>query len=54
MSYLIFPKTQNKNPDKTYGVADISKDNDGKVWIATYVALFNYDGKVVNVFDHKN
>lgn len=54
MNYLIFPKPKNENPDNSYGVTDISKDYDGKVWIATYTALFSYDGKMVNIFDHKN
>lgn len=54
MNYLMFPKPKNENPDNTYGVTDISKDKDGKVWIATYAALFNFDGKMVNIFDHKN
>jgi len=53
MNYLIFPKPKNENPDNTYGVTDISKDKDGKVWIATYSALFNYDGKMVNTFDNE-
>ena len=53
MNYLIFPKPKNKNPDNAYGVTNISKDKDGKVWIATYAALFNYDGKMVNVFDNE-
>lgn len=52
MNYLIFPEP--KNPDNSYGVTDISEDKDGKVWIATYAALFSYDGKMVNIFDHKN
>lgn len=51
MNYLIFPKPQNKNPDKSYGVTGISKDKNGEVWIATYAALFNYDGNTVNIFD---
>lgn len=53
MNYLIFPKPKNKNPDNSYGVTDISEAKDGNVWIATYAALFNYDGKMVNIFDHK-
>lgn len=53
MNYLIFPKPQNGNPDNSYGVTGISKDKDGKVWIATYAALFSYDGKMVNIFDSK-
>lgn len=54
MNYLIFPKPQTKNTDNadnTYGVTGISKGKDGKVWIATYAALFNYDGKEVTIFD---
>lgn len=54
MNYLIFPKPKNDNPNKSFGVTGISKDKDGKVWIATYSALFNYDGKMTNVFDNKN
>jgi ligand-binding sensor domain-containing protein len=54
MNYLIFPKPKNENPDNSYGVTAIAKDTDGKVWIATYAALFNYDGKMVTIFDHNN
>ena len=54
MNYLIFPKPKNKNPDNSFGVTDISVSKDGKIWIATYAALFNYDGKMVNIFDHNN
>ena len=53
MNYLIFPKPKNENPDSSYGVTDISKEKDGIVWIATYAALFNYDGKMVNIFDNE-
>lgn len=52
MNYLIFPKPKNQIPN-TYGVTDISKAKDGKVWIATYAALFNYDSKKVNIFDNE-
>lgn len=54
MNYLIFPKPKNDNPNKSYGVTGISKDRDGKVWIATYSALFNYNGKMTNLYYHKN
>lgn len=53
MNYLIFPKPKKINPDNTFGVTDISKEEDGKIWIATYAALFNYDGKMVNIFDNE-
>lgn len=51
MNHLIFPKPQNKNSNNSYGVTGISKDKNGKVWIATYAALFSYDDKMVNIFD---
>lgn len=53
MHYLVFPKLKNEKPDNAYGVTGISKDKEGNVWIATYAALFSYDGKMVTVFDHK-
>ncbi len=54
MNHLIFPKPKNDSLRKSYGVTGISKDKGGKVWMATYSALFNYDGKITNVFDTKN
>ena len=53
MSYLIFPKPKIYKPNDSYGVTDISIDKEGKVWIATYAALFNYDGNMVTIFDHE-
>ncbi len=53
MNYLIFPKPKPNDPDNSYSVTDISKDRNGTVWIATYAALFNYDGKTVNIFDNQ-
>lgn len=53
MNYLVFPKPKNDNPDNSYGVTDISIEQDGRVWIATYAALFSYDGIMVTTFDHK-
>ena len=32
-------------------MTDISRGKDGKVWIATYAALFNFDGKKINAFN---
>lgn len=50
MNYLIFPKPKNIYPNNSFGVTGISKDKEDRVWIATYSALFNYDGEVINVF----
>lgn len=51
MNYLIFPKPI--NPSKTYGVTGISKTKDGTVWIATYEALYSYDGNTLTFYDNK-
>lgn len=53
MNYLIVPKPKNQERDNAYGVTDISEANGNKVWIATYGALFNYNGKMVTIFDHE-
>jgi len=52
-NFLILTQPKNQNPDHSYGVTDISKDKNGKVWIATYAALFNYDFKKINLFGHE-
>ena len=52
MNYLIFPKPKSENLDNSYGITDISKDKDGKVWIGTYAMLFNFDGNKINIFDN--
>lgn len=51
MNYLIFPKPKNDNPNKSYGVTGLSEDKEGRIWIATYAALFNFDSKEINVYD---
>ena len=51
LNYLAFPIQKGENINNSYGVTGISKGQDGKVWVATYAALFNFDGKVINLFD---
>ncbi len=51
LNYLAFPIQKNENINNSYGVTGISKGQDGKVWIATYAALFYFDGKAINLFD---
>ena len=51
MNYLSFPERKNQAHGKSYGVTGITKDRKGKIWIATYNALFSYDGKTVQTFD---
>jgi ligand-binding sensor domain-containing protein len=51
LSYLPFPITENENFKSSYGVTAISKGIDGKIWIATYAALFYFDGKEIRIYD---
>lgn len=51
LKYLTLPIPNNGTINDSYGVTDISKATDGKVWIATYSALFNFDGKTINIFN---
>ena len=54
MNYLIFPKPKNQSLNNSFGVTDVSKDKEGEVWVATYAALFNYNGKIITVFDRES
>lgn len=53
LNYLLFPQAKNKPTDNSYGVTDISKHPNGSIWIATYAALFHYDGKMVKRYDQE-
>ncbi len=53
MNYLIFPKPMPIDPYNSFGVTGISTDKADRVWIATYSALFRYDGEVVEVYGHE-
>ncbi|WP_405384381.1 two-component regulator propeller domain-containing protein [Maribacter sp. LLG6340-A2] len=53
MNYLVFPKPDNIDPYNSFGVTGISTDKEERVWIATYSALFSYDGELVDVFGHE-
>lgn len=54
MNYLEFPVPIKVNADNTFGLTSVSKATNGKIWFATYAALFSYDGKDVSVFDEGN
>ncbi|MGH1338616.1 MAG: ligand-binding sensor domain-containing protein [Aureispira sp.] len=53
LNYLAFPLLKNKSLDNSYAVTGISKDKMGHVWIATYAALFKFDGNIIHTFDGK-
>lgn len=50
MNYLVFPKSKNIDPHASFGVTAIATDKEEKVWIATYSALFSYDGEIVDIY----
>ena len=52
MNYLTFPKPKNIDPYNSFGVTGVSTDKEERVWIATYSALFSYDGEAIDVFGH--
>ncbi|QCX38599.1 diguanylate cyclase [Aureibaculum algae] len=53
MNYLSIPKPKNENTNNSYGTTGISKDKNGNVWIATYSALFYFDGSSITNFDKR-
>lgn len=53
MNYLIFPKPEDIEPYSSFGVTGISTGEEGKLWVATYSALYSFDGEIVDVFEHE-
>lgn len=51
LNYLKFPLPPKVNQYDSYGVTDITTDNKGVVWIATYSALFYFDGQEIKMLD---
>ena len=52
LNFLAFPFPSTESLNTSYAVTDISKDQNGNVWIATYTALFNLYDKTIHVFDN--
>lgn len=48
-NYLSLPIPKSNNSDNSYGITGISKDKNRNVWIATYDALFKFDGSIINL-----
>ncbi len=51
LNYLPFKPLKKDNINDSYSVTAISKNVEGKVWIATYAALFQFDGSKINPID---
>ncbi len=50
LDFLTFPLPLFAEAGNSYAVTDITAGPDGKIWIATYTALFTYDGKSLSHF----
>lgn len=53
LNYLSFPLPKNNSKNNAYGVTGISKGKNGTIWIATYSALFKYNGKSISTFNNR-
>ena len=54
LNYFDFPVPILDEVNNSFGVTGISKGKDGTVWIATYAALFYFDGIDMHRFDQSN
>jgi len=54
LSYLEFPAQAVTNTFNTYSATDFSKGKKGNLWIATYTAVFGYDGNSFEIIDDKS
>ena len=52
LSYLDFPNPEIEDPNKSYAVTGISKDLNGTVWIATFAALFHFEGNSIQLVEN--
>ncbi len=51
LSYLAFPVQGDNSSFNVYGTTGFSKGKKGNLWIATYAAVFGYDGKSFEIID---
>ena len=51
LSYLAFPIQGDNSTFNVYGATGFSKGMNGNLWIATYAAVFGYDGKTFEIID---
>jgi len=53
LSYLAFPvHEENRSDFISYAATGFSKGSNGNIWIATYEAVFGYDGKSFEIIDN--
>lgn len=51
LNYLAFPVQGVNDSFNSYGVTGFSKGEPGNLWIATYAAVFGFDGKSLKIID---
>ncbi len=51
LSYLVFPIEGDEHSFNSYAVTGFSKGKKGNLWIASYAAIFGYDGETFTIID---
>jgi ligand-binding sensor domain-containing protein len=53
-TYLTYPVPDDRAPVSTYATTGVAKGKSGRLWFATYNAVFGYDGKSFTIIDNKS
>jgi ligand-binding sensor domain-containing protein len=53
-AYLTYPVPDDRAPISAYATTGIAKGKSGRLWFATYNAVFGYDGKSFTIIDDKS
>jgi ligand-binding sensor domain-containing protein len=53
-TYLTYPVPDDRAPASAYATTDVAKGKNGRLWFATYCAVFGYDGKSFTIIDDKS
>ena len=53
-TYLAYPVPANRAPNSGYATTCIARGKSGKVWFATYNAVFGYDGESFTIIDDES
>ncbi len=53
-TYLAYPVPADRTPVSAYATTGIAKGKSGRLWFATYTAVFGYDGESFTIIDDKS
>jgi ligand-binding sensor domain-containing protein len=53
-TYLTYPVPHERAPVSAYATTGVAKGKNGRLWFATYNAVFGYDGKSFTILDSKS